>query len=184
MPRAGLSPRGVVDAALAIVDEGGAETVTLAAVAARTGVSTPSLYKHVASLTELRQRLSLRVLEEIGELSATAVMGRSGDAAVASLMRALRDYALAHPHRYALMPLQPLGDAALEAAGQRLLEVILAVIAGYGLEGAAAIHAARRLRATLHGFVDLEAAGGFGLPEQIDETFAGLINMVCVSMRG
>jgi len=59
VPRAGLSTDGVVDVALAIVDEQGPEALSLSVVAARAGVAAPSLYKHVASLAELRSRVEI-----------------------------------------------------------------------------------------------------------------------------
>jgi len=182
MPRAGLSATAVVDAALAVVDEHGDAALTLAAVAQRTGVATPSLYKHVAGLGELRTLLGVRVLEDMADRFATAVMGRSGDDAVTELMRAYRDYVVRHPARYAVMPLDPLHDPALAAAGGKLLEVVLAALRGYGLTDAAAIHATRCLRAVVHGFASLEANGGFGLPEDLDETYDQLISLVLAGL--
>jgi AcrR family transcriptional regulator len=183
VPRAGLSPTAVVETALSLVDEGGMESVTLAAVAGRAGVATPSLYRHVASLADLRRLLGKRVLDEVTELSATAVMGRAGDEAVAALMLAYRRYVQSHPNRYAIMPLQPLRDPVLAPSGERLMGVLFAVLQWYGLSGAEAVHAARRLRAAIHGFAALEAAGGFGLPEDLDASFASLIEMVTASLR-
>ena len=183
MPKVGLSPAAVLDAAIAVVDADGAAGLSLAAVAAKTGVATPSLYKHVAGLPELRRLVGQRVIEQLTDRLTQAVMGRSRDEAVAALMTATRAYVTEHPQRYAFMPLHPLGDPQLEAAGQKLLGVILAVLRGYDLTGAAAIHAARRLRATLHGFASLEAAGGFGLPDDLDESFASLIEMITTSLR-
>jgi hypothetical protein len=52
---------------------------------------------------------------------------------------------------------------------------------GYGLEGDDAIHAARAVRSALHGFVALEAGGGFGIPIDLDESYA---RMVAVLGRG
>ena len=183
MPRVGLTRAAVVDTALSLVDEGGVESVRLAAVAQRAGVATPSLYRHVASLGELRRLLALRVLDEVTNLAAEAVMGRSGDEAVAALMVAYRQYVLTHPNRYAIMPMQPLADPLLAASGERLMGVLLAVLRQYDLSGADAVHAARRMRAAVHGFVSLEAAGGFGLPEDLDASFATLIDMVTASLR-
>lgn len=183
MPRVGLSQAAVVETALSLVDEGGVESVTLAAVAQRAGVATPSLYRHVASLGELRRLLALRVLDEVTDLATEAVMGRSGDDAVAALMLAYRRYALAHPNRYAIMPVQPSADPLLAASGERFMGVLFAVLRQYDLSGAEAVHAARRMRAAVHGFVSLEAAGGFGLPEDLDATFASVIDMVTASLR-
>ena len=183
MPKVGLSRAAVLDAAIAVIDADGPQALSLAAVAAKTGVATPSLYKHVAGLPELRRLVSRRVLEDFADRVTPAVMGRSGDEAVAAFMTAARAYVNEHPNRYALMPLQPLGDPVFEGAGQRLMDVVLAVLRGYDLTGAAAVHAARRVRATIHGFASLEAAGGFGLPEDLDESFAELIAMVTASLR-
>jgi Tetracyclin repressor-like, C-terminal domain len=52
------------------------------------------------------------------------------------------------------------------------------VLRGYGLEGDDAIHAARSVRATLHGFVTLEMQDGFGIPLDLDESFKRLIKVL------
>jgi hypothetical protein len=59
--------------------------------------------------------------------------------------------------------------------------VLLAILRGYGLEGDDAIHAARAVRSALHGFVALEAGGGFGIPVELDESFD---RMVAALARG
>ena len=182
MPRAGLSPAAVVDAALVVVDEQGVDALTLAAVAARTGVAAPSLYKHVGGLADLRTLVAVRVMDELTARLSAAVAGRSRDEAVTALMTACRDYVLAHPNRYAAMPADPLHDPALAAAGARLLDVFFAVLRGYSLRDAAAVHAIRCLRAVMHGFVTIEAAGGFGLPQDLNQTYRHLIDMYLASL--
>jgi AcrR family transcriptional regulator len=179
----GLSTASVVDAALEIVDEGGPQTLTLAAVAARRGVAAPSLYKHVGGLGHLRALVGIRVLEELTDRFTRAAVGRSGDDALAALLREYRAYVIERPARYAAMPADPLHDPALVAAGARLLDVFLAVLRGYGLDGSDAVHALRCGRALAHGFVTLEASGGFGLPEDLDETYERLIGMFLASLR-
>lgn len=183
MPRAGLTTAAVVDAALLVVDERGKDALTLAAVAERTGVAPPSLYKHVGGLDDLRALVAVRVMDEMTARLTTAVLGRSGDEAVTALMRACRDYVIEHPARYAAMPPDPLHNPALAAAGARLIEVFLAVLRGYGLAGSAAIHATRCLRVIVHGFASIEAAGGFGLPDDLDDTYEQLIRMFSTSLR-
>jgi AcrR family transcriptional regulator len=182
--RGGLSTTAVVDAALEVVDERGLDALTLAAVADRTGVAAPSLYKHVGNIAELRTLVGVRVLEEMTDRLATAVMGRGGNDAVAAAMRAYREYVLEHPARYAAMTHDPLHDPAAAAAGTRLFSVVLAVLRGYGLDGAAAIHAARCVRAIAHGFVSIEASGGFGLPADVDDTYERLIRMTTAGLPG
>lgn len=177
-----MSPEVVVDAALSVIDEQGLDALTLAAVAARTGVAAPSLYKHVASLAELRTLVGARVLEEMTERFGAAVMGYSGDAAVAILMREYRAYVVEHPARYAVVPLDVLDEPALAAAGTKLLNVFLAALRGYDLVDSEAIHATRCVRAAAHGFASLEAGGGFELPEDLDESYDRLVQMLLASL--
>jgi AcrR family transcriptional regulator len=182
VPRAGLSTDGVVDVALAIVDEQGPEALSLSVVAARAGVAAPSLYKHVAGLAELRSRVAARVLSEMTDVATAAVLGLSGDAAIAALMRRLRAYGVEHPARYLAVPPDPMHDPALAQPAARFIEVFLAVLRGYGLRDAAAIHATRRLRVIVHGFVSIESSGGFGLAEDPAETYEQLIQMYLASL--
>ncbi|MFI6180723.1 TetR/AcrR family transcriptional regulator [Nonomuraea sp. NPDC051191] len=176
MPRAALSPDAVVDLAVCIVDESGPESLTLSALAARAGVATPSLYKHVRNLAELRELLSVRIADEIAGELGQAVLGRSRDEAVGALMDAWRAYVTRHPHRYAMVIQQP--HPAMRASGERLVDIMLAALRGYGLAGSDAIHAARCLRAAAHGFAVLEASGAFGLPELLDESYGLLKHMI------
>jgi hypothetical protein len=90
---------------------------------------------------------------------------------------------VANPGRYALMPLDAMHVPALATAARELLGVFVAVMRGYDLRDQAATHAIRRLRATVHGFATLEAAGGFGLPEDVEITFNQLIAMFLRSLQ-
>jgi AcrR family transcriptional regulator len=185
VPRAGLSPDAVVDLAVDLIDhdDHAAAALTLAAVAARAGVATPSLYKHVASLTELRSLVSLRGWRELTEQIADAAIGRSGEQALRGLLLAYRSYVVAHPNRYAAMQQAPLSDARTVAMGDRLMGIVLAVLRGFGLEGPAAIHAARCVRSAAHGFAVLEAGGGFGFPEDLDASYERLIQTLIAGLR-
>lgn len=183
MPRAGLSPAAVTDAALALIDVEGPAALTLAAVAARTGVATPSLYKHVASLAELRDLLAVRIFDELTTTLTAAALGRSGDDALASLAAAYHRYALTHPHRYALMPQAPGADPAVAAASARVVGVFFAALTGLGFGESDLVHATRVLRAALHGFALLASGGGFGLPQDVDVTRQRLVATLLSGLR-
>ncbi|WP_100836890.1 TetR-like C-terminal domain-containing protein [Kitasatospora fiedleri] len=181
MPRAGLSTAAVVDHALELIDERGVEALTLAAVAARAGVATPSLYKHVAGgLPELRRLVAVRTTGELADHLAAAVLGHSRDAAVRALLAAYAGYALRHPRRYAALPQAPDPEPGpeLAAAAERLVGVLFAVLRGYGLAGSEAVHAVRTLRAAAHGYASLTTAGAFRLAEGTDVTLERLTGVL------
>ncbi len=176
MSRAGLTPGRVVEAAEQMVDEVGLQQLTLAALAARLGIRQPSLYKHIDSLDALRHRIAVRAKAELADVLGQAAIGRAGADAVAAMSHAYRGWALEHPRRYQAVQRAPVpGDVEDEAASDRVVRVVAAVMDGYGLAGDDAIDAIRALRAALHGFVSLETGGGFGLSANIDRSFGRLV---------
>ena len=183
MARAGLTPQRVVDEAALVADEIGLDQLTLAAVAERFGVALPSLYKHVRGIDDLRRGLAVAGIRALaGELQRAAV-GRSGRDALLAVAEAYRSLATTRPGLYAATLRAPaVDDEEHTAASQEALDVVFAVMRGYGLEGADAVHAIRALRASLHGFVALEAAGGFGMPEDVDESFRRLVDGIDASL--
>lgn len=172
MPRAGLTAERVIDAAAAIANADGLEAVTLARLAADLGVRPPSLYKHVDGLDGVRRALALRGLAEANARIGRATIGKSRDDALFALAHAYWQFARQAPGLYAasLRAAKP-GENDLAAAGEALVGTVLAVLAGYGVKGADALHATRGLRAIVHGFVSLDAAGGFRLKLDLDESF-------------
>jgi AcrR family transcriptional regulator len=184
MPRAGLTPRRVVEEAAAVADEGGLDRLTLAAVAERCGVALPSLYKHVHGLDGLRRDLAVLAVRELTATLSKAAVGRAGSDALHAIADAYRAYATAHPGRYAASVRAPdTGDAEHLAAAADALAVFTAVLAGYGITGPDAIDAIRGLRAAMHGFVALEAAGGFGMPHSVDGSYARLLDALDSALR-
>lgn len=176
MPRAGLNPDRVAAEAARLADEAGYDQVTLAAVAERFGVRLPSLYKHVDGITGLRGRLSVLSVRELGDELRRVAVGKAGADALRALADAYRGWAHAHPGRYVASLRAPdPSESELVAASGAVLEVVFAVLAGYGLEGDDAVDATRIVRSALHGFVTLEAAGGFGMPQDVDRTFDRLV---------
>ena len=180
-PKARLTTDRVVDTAASLLQNGGIEALTLHNLAKTLGVQTPSLYNHIDGmpglLSELR-RLNARQLES---RLVDAALGRSGSDAMLHLAQAYRGYIKEYPDLYNLTlrasgnETQP--DGELVALETRIVQVVLAVLASFGLQGEDALHATRGLRSLVHGFATLEVAGGFGLPLDCDESFRRLLEM-------
>ena len=174
-----LTADRVVAEAAALADERGIQALSLSPLAERLGVRVPSLYKHVGGLDDLHRRLALAGLRDLAEQLGAATVGRSGRDALLACATAWRAYAKAHPGRYSAVQRAPdPADAELLAAASRLTELIFAILRGYGLDEEQTVHATRAVRSALHGFVTIEAAGGFGLPQDVDESYARLVALL------
>lgn len=126
--------------------------------------------------------MTVRVINELTDRLGEAALGRSGDDALRALMRAYRSYVVEHPGRYGAM--EQTATPENDAAAERLLNVLFGALRGYALEGPALVHAARCLRSAVHGFAVLEAAGGFGLPEDLEASYELLITMITGGLDG
>ena len=183
--RAGLSKSTVVRAAAKLADTVSLNEVSLAALAEQLNVRTPTLYHYVAGLPGLRRELALLGLREQMDLFGRAVMGKSSADAIRALAETYRAYVKAHPGVYAatVRSAENLDDPELKAAQAAVVDVALRALSAYSLAPDDAIHAVRAIRSIVHGIATLELAGGFGLPQDVDETFRRLIDAYLLSLN-
>ncbi len=143
--RAGLERDDVVQAALELVEEGGAEALTMRKLAAALGVTTTTIYWHVGH----RDELVIAVIDRLArQLAQAPVVGRTPRDRVLSAARNIWTNALAHRNVTALasqvgattlleLPLEVALVAEFEAAGVRgpaardALRSVLMCIAGF-----------------------------------------------------
>jgi AcrR family transcriptional regulator len=189
MPRAGLSRAAVIDLAVELVDSSpdGLAGLTLAAVAARAGVAVPSLYKHVGSLAELRRAVALVGITEIVRRTSAATIGLAREDALRALGRETRAFAAEHPGLYSAIQIaRDLDDPdalALAQAATDWVAIVSAVLRGFGLPDGRSVDAVRSTRAAIHGFVELEANGGFAMPDDLDQSFEALLDMLVAGIE-
>jgi len=183
MARAGLDSARVVSAAAELVDAEGLDGLTLAALAQRLGVRPPSLYSHVGGLADLRARVAIDAARDLRDVLAAAALGRAGGDALRALADAYRAWALAHPGRYAAIAPHVADHPEAEAAATAIVEVVFAVMRGYGLEGEDAVHGVRAVRSALHGFITLEERGGFQMDVDLEQTWTRMIAMLDRGLR-
>ena len=176
MPRRGLDRAAVVGLAAAIADREGLAAVTLARIAAEAGVRPPSLYNHIAGRADLVSAIGLLGVRELGAAMSAAAVGRAGEDAIRAAAGAYRDYAQAHPGRYAAALRAPApGEDELAAAAAETTATVATLLRAWNLPGDDVVHAVRALRAALHGFDALEAAGGFALPVDRETSFQRMV---------
>lgn len=173
MVRAGVTAARLTEAAALMADEVGIDKVTVSALARQFGVKDASLYSHVKNLRELRVRVALLAGEEMTDRIAVAVAGRSGKEALVGFADAYRDYALAHPGRYAASQMRLEPEEVADSVGlRRSVELTYGMLRGYGLADPDLTDAARLLRSTFHGYIHLELSGGFAHPREVRESWS------------
>ena len=185
MPRAGLTPASVTEAGAALADEIGFAQLSMGLLAEQLGIKAPSLYKHVASQAELAHRIGILAMNELADAIGAAIQGRSGRDALTAGAQAMRTYVKTHPGRYAAgdaaRPTSP--DDPLIAAAERVLAAWTAMLHGYQIDPGQQIHALRMLRSFLHGFANVEAADGFQIDANVDDSFTWMIDFVDHGLR-
>ncbi|HEV2088143.1 MAG TPA: TetR/AcrR family transcriptional regulator [Cryptosporangiaceae bacterium] len=144
--RAGLTRARVLAAARQLLADSGPEALTMRALAHRLDVSPNALYSHVASKTALIDDVLDDVLAQVPTPDPD-----TGDppAGLYAVMAASHEVLLAHP---GLVPLYLARQGARGAQAQRLGEVMLALLARAGIEGAPARAAMRVLIVYTIGF--------------------------------
>ncbi|MEK8130090.1 WHG domain-containing protein [Paenibacillus filicis] len=176
-PRIGLDLRAILQAATELADQQGYKEVSLASLAQKLKVRSPSLYNHVNGLTGLRRALALHGLSQLTSDLTSSAVGRSGDEAIRAMSLAYVAYARRHPGLYeATLQAPAEGDAEHKQASQVTLGLISRVLDAYQLSDEMKLHAIRSFRSLLHGFASLEQQGAFKLPLDLDVTLQVLID--------
>lgn len=184
MPRIGLDLPTLLQTATDIADELGLEAVTLASVAQKLQIRSPSLYNHVNGLPDLRRHLAFRGLAMLKERFERALEGKDGDDAVRAFSQAYLGFARKHPGLYEAIQRAPEpDDDALKQAMGEIVGYAVRALEGYGLRGDPAIHAVRAIRSLLHGFASLERQGGFGMPLDLDVTFRLMVETFLAGVK-
>jgi AcrR family transcriptional regulator len=174
----------VVDAAAQLADLHGLNEVTLTSVAKLLGVRQPALYRHVENYQDLIRSLSLRGRKLLADSMAAAAIGVAGDDAVAAVGHAWRHVASQHPGLYAATDRYPCtGDDELQAAVNRIVEVIAISLTGFDLDPENRVHAARTLRSAFHGFSHIELCDGHPHKLETDDSFDHMLKLLCAGIR-
>lgn len=175
----GIELHSIIQTSREIVDEKGIHALTLATVAKKLSIRTPSLYNHIESLTALRKALAVHGLEALYHHLTHSLSDQSGDKAIHTFSLAYIQFVRKHPGLYEATLWA--GEAPVSPEAEKVTTGIVGLVVKllnyYQLEGEDAIHAARGLRSILHGFASLDQHHGFGLPVDLDISIKRMIDV-------
>jgi AcrR family transcriptional regulator len=149
-----LTPRAreIVEAARELLEQEGAEGLTMRRLAEQLGIRAPSLYKHVPDKATLEVAIIATGLEDLAAALDATVEGAAEP--LAALTVAYRTFALSRPHLYRLMTDRPLPREHLPAGLEDRAAAPLLRAAGNPTR-------ARAIWAFAHGMVLLEVSRRF-----------------------
>ncbi|MGY1836070.1 TetR/AcrR family transcriptional regulator [Blastococcus sp. SYSU DS0510] len=152
-PRRALTEAEILDAALGLLDEGGAEAASLRRIAARVGVAPNAVYTYFPDKAAVIKALVERLLGEVDH-DVFADRDRPWRERVEALALDLRAHLSAHPGAVGLMIGGPLDGPHALALNEHLLELL----ADAGLDRTEAARASYLLIVYVFGAIALEVA--------------------------
>ena len=175
----------VTDAALDVLDAGGAEDLTLSRVASELGVQSSALYNHVEGLSGLRQGVALKASESLALVLRDAAIARSGEDALCEVGAAYRRFAADHPGQFEAATLL-FGEPTPETteAITSTTDLFVRIIEGIGVPRDRALDDARAVHSAIRGFATLEASRGFDRSGDLDAAFDHLLDLLVRGMKG
>ena len=181
-----ITPERVLEQAEALLEQHGAEQMSLHQLAAALGVKTPSLYRYYAGKAELLRAVNLRTVERlIAAMKAAAEPASGSDAErVLRMGAAYRQFAHRQPKAYALAfgATEPAArpDPAVMAALAQEIQAVIAPVSG----DATSLTALRGLWALVHGFVMIELAGQFQRGGDLDAAYETALRSYIRGLEG
>ncbi|MGW6457307.1 TetR/AcrR family transcriptional regulator [Streptomyces sp. NPDC055078] len=153
----------IVAAALEILEAGGADAMSMRAIADRVGIRAPSLYKHFPDKSAVETELKIVGMAALADDLEAVEAAESG---LLPLALAYRAHALGRPHLYRLTAGQPLPrDRFPEGLEDRAAAPLFRAVRGN-------LDIARTAWAFAHGMVMLELDGRFPPEADLDSAWS------------
>src|SRR5215472_11772538 len=174
------STAAIVAAGRHLLEERGADALTMHDVAIAVGVRAPSLYKRVSGRSDLLRLILEDATDEL--TSALDAAARSGEPAadLRAMAAAYRRFAHSNPVTYTLMYApSPPGATERSTRSSATLLRIVAELAG----PQHALLAARTIVAWANGFITMELAGAFRLGGDVEQAWSFGLEQIPAAIR-
>lgn len=176
----GVTKEMIVSEAIACIEDSGQPAVSLHELARRLGIKTPSLYNHIRNTRELQYEVMHYAIDQFVANQKEATEGKQTDEAVRAFAHAYYAFATEHRGLYRLIMSMPSEkDERAKEMALPLLDTVVNILSGYGLEENAVAHWQRVFRAILHGFISQEDLGYFYYYDAVDLSQSRSIAVDC-----
>ena len=172
MSKNSVSDELIIEASADIANKIGLNSLSLKIIAEELNIKSPSLYNHISSLEEVKQRLMVYGWKQMEEKMLDAAIGVVGYEALKNMCYAFYDYAVNNKGVFtAMLWYNKYESMEKEKATTRLFNMIFKVMKPLNISDVNINHIIRTLRSFLEGFALLVNNNSFGNPVSIQESF-------------
>ena len=172
MAKNNISDELIVETSARIANKVGLDNLSLKMIAEELNIKSPSLYNHISSLDEVKQRLMVYGWKQVEEKAIDSAVGVSGYEALKNMSNAFYEYATNNRGVFtAMLWYNKYESDEKRNATTRLFNVLFKIMRPLNITDENINHIIRTLRGFLEGFSLLVNNNAFGSPISIKESF-------------
>ncbi len=162
----------IIETSACIANRVGLDNLSLKIIAEELNIKSPSLYNHIKSLDEIKQKLMIYGWKQMEEKMLDSAVGVSGYEALKNMCYAFYDYAVNNKGVFtAMLWYNKYDSSQKEKATTKLFNMLFKVMRPLNISDDNINHIVRTLRGFLEGFSLLVNNNAFGNPISIKESF-------------
>lgn len=172
MSKNNINEEIIIETSAKIVNEIGLDNLSLKLIAKNLNIKSPSLYNHISSLEEVKEKLMLYGWKQMEEKIIDSTIGVSGYDALRNMCNAFYEYAINNRGVFtAMLWYNKYKNEELNIATTKLFNIIFKILKPLNISNDNINHIIRTLRSFLEGFSLLVNNNAFGNPISIKDSF-------------
>lgn len=179
-----ISDELIITTSARLSNEEGLNNLSLKMIAEELNIKSPSLYNHISSLDEIKEKLMIYGWKELGEKATESAVGVAGYEALRNMCYAFYDYATSNKGVFtAMLWYNKFESKEKNEATTKLFSLLFRVLQPLNISDNNIEHIIRTLRGFLEGFVLLVNNNAFGNPISIKESFDLSLDIIFNGMK-
>ena len=179
-----ISDELIITTSARLSNEVGLNNLSLKMIAEELNIKSPSLYNHISSLDEIKEKLMIYGWKELGEKATESAVDIAGYEALRNMCYAFYDYATNNKGVFAAMLwYNKFESKEKNEATTKLFSLLFRVLQPLNISDNNIEHIIRTLRGFLEGFVLLVNNNAFGNPISIKESFDLSLDIIFNGMK-
>lgn len=172
MAKNNISDELIIETSAKLSNRVGLENLSLKMIAEELNIKSPSLYNHISSLEDIKEKLMIYGWRKVEEKMIDSAVGVSGYDALKNMCHAFYDYAINNKGVFSAMLWYNKYDTQEKNnTTTRLFNLLFKVMKSLNISDDIINHSIRTLRSFLEGFSLLVINGAFGNPISIQGSF-------------